>query len=84
MADKGDSVKSEQVSAIGPTGAGKRAGMAAMLKQYAEDHPLGRAHRRGPMLILEPGPDVIPGEVIRGELEGPTDNGSSVNLEAPE
>lgn len=54
------------------TGQGKRAAMASMLAGYAAEHPLGRARPWGDgVLILEPGPPVIVGQVVRDELEAP-------------
>lgn len=57
---------------IGGTRAGKTAMLAQALEDYAEEHPLGRAHRHGGMILLQPGPDVVKGEVISRahEVEG--------------
>lgn len=60
----------EHYAAFGATRAGKTSAMLAALEEYAEEHPLGKMHDAGGGLILmEPGPDVIKGEVIRPELE---------------
>lgn len=54
----------EHRSVIGGTRAGKTFLMAKALADYAEDHPLGSARQWGGMILLEPGPDVVKGEVI--------------------
>lgn len=63
-----------RVIAIGVTGRGKQELLRQKLADYMAEHPLGTVTPAAPgMFWVTPGPDVVPGEIVRTELEGPPD-----------
>lgn len=60
----------EHHAVIGGTRAGKAAWLAQQAREFAEEHPLGTVTRYGAVVLLQPGPPVVRGEVLERRDRG--------------